>query len=419
MSLWRHHDFRRLWAAETISQLGTQVTLLALPLAAIVVLKASPFQVGLLGVFEFVPFLLVGLPAGVWVDRLRRRPILVAADVGRALLLGSIPLAHAFGALHLSQLYAVSLLAGVLTVFFDVAYQSVLPSLVGREHLVEGNAKLEGSRSAAQLAGPGLAGLLVGAITAPPAIAVDALSFFASAAFILRLRVDESGIAGAAPARRMRTEIAEGVRYVVGHPLLRAIASYTSLSNLFSTMAFAVLLLYEVRELGLSPGVVGLVLTLGNVGVLVGAFAAGRAARRLGVGRAIVGSAVLCGPAQLMIPLAPKAFPIPVLVAGQFLLGLGGVVYNVNQVSLRQTITPDHLLGRMNATMRFLVWGTMPLGALLGGALGGAIGLRPTLWVAGAGAMVAFVPLLLSTVRGLETFPDPALAPDAAPAFMS
>ena len=409
-SLWRHRDFMRLWSAETISQVGSQVTLLALPLAAILILDASAFEVGALSSIEFAPFLLVGLPAGVWVDRLRRRPILIAGDLGRAFVLASIPVAYWLDALTMPHLYAAAFLTGICTVFFDVAYQSYLPSIVERGQLTEGNAKLEISRSGAQLAGPGIAGGLVEVLTAPVAIAVDAVSYLGSALFVVRIRRPEPDVpAPAAEDRpRMRSQIMEGLRYVLGNPLLRPIAACTALSNLFNAMVTAILILFAVRELGLTAGAIGVALAIGNVGFLVGAFAAERIARRVGIGRAIVGSSVLFGLAGFAYPLATSATAVALLVAGGLLFGFGGVVYNVNQVSLRQAITPGRMQGRMNATMRFMVWGTMPLGALAGGALGGAIGLRQTLWVAAAGGFLAFVPPLFSPVRRLASIPEEA-----------
>jgi MFS family permease len=407
-SLWRHRDFMRLWAAETISQVGSQVTLLALPLAAILILDATAFEVGALSSIEYAPFLLVGLPAGVWVDRLRRRPILIAGDLGRAAVLASIPIAYWLDALTMTHLYAAAFFTGICTVFFDVAYQSYLPSLVERGQLTEGNAKLEISRSGAQLAGPGIAGGLVEVLTAPVAIAVDAVSYLGSALFVSRIRRPEPDVP-APPAEdrpRMRSQIMEGLRYVLGHPLLRPIAACTALSNLFSAMATAILILFAVRELGLTAGAIGVALAIGNVGFLVGAFAAERIAGRVGIGRAIVGSSVLFGLAGFAYPLATSATAVVLLVAGGLLFGFGGVVYNVNQVSLRQAITPGRMQGRMNATMRFVVWGTLPIGALAGGALGGAIGLRPTLWIAAAGGFLAFVPPLFSPVRSLVSIPE-------------
>jgi MFS family permease len=401
-SLWRDADFMRLWTAESVSRLGSQVSLLALPLAAITVLHASTFEVGLLSTAEFAPFVLVGLPAGVWVDRLRRRPVLIAGDLGRALALGSIPLAYALDVLSIGQLYAVGFVTGVLTVFFDVAYQSYLPSLVQREQLVEGNAKLEISSSGASIAGPGLGGGLIQLVGPALAVLADAASFLASALFVFLIRRPEP-----VPERRdrpagrrgaMRHEIVEGLRYVLGHRLLRWIAATTASANLFSSMITAIAVLYFVRQLHLSPGLIGLVLTTGNLGWLAGALLAGRLGGWLGIGRVIVVAIGLGGLGTLLIPLAPEAAPIPFLIAAQFLESFGGTAYNISQLSLRQAITPPRLHGRMNATMRFMVWGTLPLGAALGGALGGAIGLRQTVWIAAVASLLPVLPALRSSV---------------------
>jgi MFS family permease len=404
-SLWRDADFMRLWTAESVSRIGSQVSLLALPLAAITVLHASTVQVGLLSTVEFAPFVLVGLPAGVWVDRLRRRPVLIAGDLGRALALASIPLAYALDLLSIGQLYAVGFVTGVLTVFFDVAYQSYLPSLVRPEQLVEGNAKLEISNSGASIAGPGLAGGLIQLVG--PAIAVlgDAASFLVSALFVGLIRNREPAPAArAGPAPRpadgrggMRHEIAAGLRYVLGHRLLRWVAVTTATSNLFYSMISAILVLYMVRQLHLSPGLIGLILTTGNLGWLAGALLAGRLGGRLGIGRVTVAAIALCGPGALLIPLAPQAAPIPLLIASQFLVSFGSTTYNIGQVSLRQAITPASMHGRMNATMRFMVWGTLPVGAALGGTLGGAIGLRPTIWIAAVASLLPLLPALCSS----------------------
>ncbi len=337
--LWRHPEFRKLWTAETISQFGSQVTALGLPLAAILVLKASAFEVALLGTIEFLPFLLFALPAGVWVDRLPRRRILIVGDIGRAAALLSIPIAYALGVLSIWQLYIVGFVTGTLTVFFDVAYQSYLPALVDRDDIVEGNSKLEVSRSGAQIAGPGIAGALVELVTAPLAILVDALSFIGSALFVFLIRGPEEATSrrhdeAGQPRSGMRREVAEGLRYVLGHPYLRNIAAATGTSNFFSNMVTAIALVYFVRQLGLDPGTIGIVFAVGNVGFLAGAVLANRIAGAVGVGRAIIGSIFLSGPAGLLIPLAPRDAPIPFLVASGALLGFSVAVYNINQVSL-------------------------------------------------------------------------------------
>ena len=410
--LWRHGDFMKLWSAETISQIGSQVSGLALPFVAIVVLEASAFEVALLTVIEFAPFILISLPAGVWVDRLQRRPILVFADLGRALLLASIPVAYWADALTIWQLYGVGFAVGVLTVFFDVAYQSYLPALVARDHLVEGNSKLEVSRSGAQLAGPGLAGGLVEAVTAPVAVLVDAFSFLASALFLFRIRKTEQ-----APTRAerqagpgMKAEVLEGLRYVLGNRYLRWIAVSTATFNFFGSIIFAIVLVYAVRELELGPGVIGIVLAVSNVGYLAGALLANRLSRRFGVGPTIVigasGSIAL-----LLLAAAPKSNPIPFMIAAQAISSLGVPNYNITQVSFRQAITPERIQGRMNSVMRFVVWGVMPLGSLLGGALASWVSLRFAIWVGAIGMSLAVLPVLLSPVRTLREMPEPVEEP--------
>ena len=403
--LWRHGDFLKLWSAETISQVGTQISMLALPLAAILVLDASAFEVALLGTAQFLPFVLFALPAGVWVDRLPRRPILVASDVGRGLLLLTVPLAHAVDALTMWQLYAVVFGVGVGTVFFDVSYQSYLPSLVAREQLVDGNSKLELSRSASYVAGPGLAGVLVGAISAPNAILVDGLSFLASAVFLFRIHSVEERPARTARASLLN-ELWEGLRYLLGHRYWRPLAVSIALSNYFGQIAFVIFLVYAVRTLDLSPELIGLSLVPVGVGGLAAALLVGRLSRRFGVGPTIIGSAVAFGPATLALPLAPASQPLPVLLTGFALFGFAGIAFTITAISLVQTLTPERLLGRVNATRRFLVWGAIPLGTLSGGILASTIGLRPTLFVGAAGSLVCFLPILLSPLRHLREMPS-------------
>jgi MFS family permease len=405
--LWRHPDFLKLWAGQTISEFGTQFSLIALPLTAIYVLHASAFAVAALTIFEQLPFLLFALPAGVWVDRLARRPILIVGDAGRALALASIPIAYAAGALHMGQLFAVAFVVGVLTVFFDVAYQSYLPSLVERDQLVEGNSKLQGSASIAQLGGPGVAGPLVKLASAPYAILADVGSFIASSAFVLSIRRPETA-PGREPADRrgMKHELMEGLRYVLRHRHLRAIAACTANSNFFGNVAYAILFVYFVRRLDLSATLIGVMLSCSNLGLVLGAFTAGWIGRRYGVGRTLVWSAVAVGPSLLLIPAAPTGFPVPVLVVALMLFGFSGVVYNITQISLRQAITPERLQGRMNSVMRFIVWGVLPLGALLGGLLATTIGLRATLWIAGAGGSLSWLPVAFSPVRSLVQVPQ-------------
>ena len=406
--LWRRSDFLKLWSAETVSQFGTQISQLALPLAAIDVLHASAFEVAALTTVEFLPFLLVSLPAGVWVDRLPRRPILIAGDLARAGLLASIPIAYFFDALTIWQLYGVGFFVGIATVFFDVAYQSYLPSLVERRQIIDGNAKLEISRSGAQLGGPGVAGLLIGWLKAPAAILIDAFSFLGSALFIFAIRKTEASQADRAPRRKMRTELREGLSYVLRHPYLKNIAACTGLFNFFGSVGFAVLLVFARRELHLSPQAIGLAFTLGNVGPLLAALSANRISARLGVGRTIIASSILGGPMYLLIPFAtPGHAALAFLVPAILVLGFTNVVYNIAQVSLRQAITPERIQGRMNSVMRFIVWGTIPLGSITGGALASQIGLKQTLITGGVGCCLPFLPVLFSPVRSVREMPEP------------
>jgi MFS family permease len=409
LGLLRHPEFRKLWTAETISQYGTQVSALGIPLIAALYLNVTPFEFGLIATIEFLPFILLSLPAGVWVDRLRRRPILIVGDVGRGLALLSIPIAYELHALTIWQLYAVGFINGCFTVFFDVAYQSYLPSLVERDDILEGNAKLEISRSSAQMFGPGVSGFLIGILTAPVAIILDSLSFFGSAAFVFRIRKAEPPPVrhetGDGKGPGMRAEIAAGLRYVLSHAYLRYIAACTGISNLFSNMLFAVLVLYLVRELGVTAAELGIAFSVGSVGFLVGAVLANRIAARIGVGWTIIISAFVFGPSGILIAAAPRELALAGASLSLLVGGLAGAIYNINQVSFRQAITPQQMQGRMNATMRFIVWGTIPVGSLLGGYLGGTIGLRDTIWVGAIGGVFSAVPLLLSPLKSLREMP--------------
>ncbi len=407
--LWQHPDFLKLWSAETVSVFGSQITMLALPLTAVLVLGATPAQMGILGAVEMAPFLFISLFAGVWVDRWRLRPVMVIADLGRAGLLGSIPAAYAFGWLSIEYLFMVALLSGTLTVFFDVAYQSYLPVLVNRDQLVEGNGKLEISRSVAQITGPGLAGSLVQIASAPAAMAIDAVSFAFSAVFLGLIRHSEPAKLPHSEKRNIWKEIGEGLGVVFGNSYLRSIAACTGTSNLFGNIAGAVFTLYVVRELHLDAVLLGLIFGIGSVGALIGAFSAGWMARRFGLGWTIIGTSAVFGVGALAAPLAggPVWLIMLVLTGGYFITSWVGPIYNINQVSLRQAITPHRLLGRMNASMRFLVWGTMPIGSLLGGFLGEIIGLRMTLLVAALGTFLSVLPVLISPVRDLKEQPAP------------
>ena len=402
----------KLWLAATVSLMGSQVSQLAIPFIAAVVLDSSPLEVALLGTVEMAPFLLFALPAGAWLDRVRRRPVLIAGDLGRGLALLSIPIAYAAGGLTIWQLYAVGFITGSLTVLFDVADQSYLPALLGPEGLIEGNAKLSVPQAAAQIVGPGFAGGLIGLVGAPFAVIADAISFFASGGLISLIRKHEPK-----PERlvhtSLRQEIAEGLRYVLGNRYLRMIAGSTATSNLGTSMAFATFPIFAYRELGLNVTLVGIVFGLGALGVLLGALVSAGLSKTIGVGPAIVVSMFVGGPATVLIGLMPSNTPVAaaLLFGSVFLTGLTAVVYNVNQVSFRQAITPLDMQGRMNATMRFVVWGTLPIGSLLGGVLASFLPVRTTILVGAAVASAAFLWVLLSPVRSLRVIPSDGASP--------
>ncbi|MFC5720900.1 MFS transporter [Streptomyces gamaensis] len=403
-SPWRLRDFRLLLAGAAAGQAGAQVTLVALPLVAVLELEAPAFQVGLLTAAETAAFLLVGLPAGAWVDRMRKRPLLVRADVVRALAMASVPVAGAAGVLTMAQLYAVALVTGVATVFFDVAHQSWLPQLLPRERLVAGNGALEAVRSTAQVAGPGLGGGLVQLVGAHLAIVADACGYALSALFLLGVRKPESPPEPPAAGTSLRGEVMEGLRFVLGHPLLRVIAAATALGNFFTAVLMATQTVFLVRVLGLGPGAVGLMLSVSAVGGLVGALCAGTLAGRFGQARIIWLSAAASGPFALLWPLTGRG-TVALFAVASGAVFFGAVVYNVAQVSFRQALCPTRLLGRMNATLRFLMWGTLPLGALAGGALAEAFGARAALWLCAAGFLAVPLPLLLSPLRRMRELP--------------
>jgi predicted MFS family arabinose efflux permease len=411
--LWRHPDFLKLWAGETVSQFGSQVTQLAVPSVAILILHAGPFQVGLLSALEFLAFPTLGLVAGVYADRLTRRPIMIACDLGRLLALGSIPLAFALGNLTLAQLYAVALLAGIGTVFFDVAYQSYLPALVDRPNLIEGNTKLEVTGSAAQITGPAVAGFLIQWIGGAWAVLVDALSFAVSAlALGLITKPEPRPQPGTATGQTgFLAEMREGIEVVFKNPYLWRIAGCTATSNLGSNMVFgAVFLIFAYRELHLTAGVVGVIFAIGSCGWLAGAFLAAWSARTIGLGPTLAVSTLISGLGTMATPLASLGAPVVVLSLLGFINLTTIPIYNINQVSLRQAITPDRVQGRMNATMRTIVWGTIPVGALLGGILGTTIGVVETIIIGGLVSALAALWILLGPVVRLKEQPAPVSA---------
>ena len=413
-----HSGFRRLWFGQTVSEFGSQVTTLALPLAAVLVLHASTFQVGLLTTAGFAAFLLIGLPAGVWVDRVRRKSVMIVADLVRTLVLASIPVAYGLGVLTLGQLYLVTFIQGVATVFFDVAYMSYVPGLVGREHVVEANAKLQATVSVAQVSGPSASGLLIGLLSAPVAFVADAASFVVSVLSLITIREHEPKPEQVG-TRNLRREMAEGLRFVVRQPILRMIAGCTSTSNLFSSAIFAVSIVFLVRQVHLDASTIGLLTSVGAIGGIVGALSCGILRRWIGSARIIWVSITVCTPFGLLIPLTTPGTGVLFYAVGLFAISFGNVVYNVHQASFRQLLCPPRLLGRMNATIRFIVWGTLPLGGLLGGALGTWLGDRNALWVGtigmtlAAGWVLASPLLRMRDTESVPVDPDDGLAATA------
>lgn len=399
-SLWRHRDFILLWGGQTISEIGSAITQLMLPLTAVVVLRASTFEVGLLTSATTAAFALITLSAGAIVDRRTKRGIMLACDAVRTLIIGSVPLAWAFGGLTLGQLYAVALTAGVATVFFDVSYQSYLPVLLRQEHLMDGNGKLGVTQSLAQFAGPGLGGGLVAVVGAAGTITAGVVSYVVSVASLLAIRTREEPAAPAGGRRNLRAEIAEGLKFVLGHPILRKIVACTGTSNLFGAMAIAVEIVFLVRVLDVRPAFTGVLLAIGAFGGAIGGVLSGRLARWIGSARIIWFSILVFGLPQILAALAEPGWLVALFPLGFAAYLFSGVVYNVAQISYRQAVCPLRLMGRMNAAVRWIVWGTMPVGAVIGGALGATIGVRPTLWIAltgswAAGFWVFFSPLRL------------------------
>ncbi|WP_307840558.1 MFS transporter [Streptomyces sp. G44] len=406
-SPWRTADFRVLFSATALSQLGTNIGYVAIPIVAVTALDARPGQVGALATLSMVAFLLIGLPAGAWVDRMRHRRVLIAADLVRGSLYATVPLAWWLECLTLGQLYAVVLLTGCATVFFDVGSQSVLPQLVGRDGLVQANAAMVTLMAAGNVAGRGAGGGLLALLTAPVALVCTAVSYLASAARLTAVRGGDAppkpGPRGARP--HLGAQIAEGLRHVLGNKELRALALTASLGNLGSQIVNTMLPVLFVGELGLTPAALGLFWATGGVGLLLGARCARAVAARVGYGRTL-GLAGLClAPAGLLVPLVDRGPWLYVAGAGWLLALFKTGMDNVLGVSLRQRMTSDALLGRMNATFRFLLSGALAVGAAVSGLVGEVASVRGALWTGGVIMSVAFLPVFLSPVRGRRELP--------------
>jgi len=415
-SLFASRDFLLLLAGQTTSQLGAQVSGVAVPLLAVVTLHATALEVGMLGAASTIAFAVVGLPAGAWVDRIRRRSLLIASDLARAALLATIPLAAVFGILSLGQLLLVSLLAGVSRVFFDVGYRSYLPSVIGRDRVLAGNSSLEFVRASGQVAGPALGGVLVTLIGAASVLLVQAGTFVVSALCLLGIRAREDAPApsSAGRPRRMREEIAEGLGFVLRSRVLRATTVASALGNFSFAIASAVNMVFLSRTLGLSPALIGVVIAVGSVTVMIGAAFTTRLSRAVGSVRIVWLSLAFTAPLALLGAFAQPGWWTLLIVVGIAAGEFGQIVYAIAQVSVRQQVCPDRMLGRVNATMQVVVMGLFPLGAIVGGVLGDAVGARSTLIL--AGALLLLCPALLwRALRGLRDVSDLPGLPGAVP----
>jgi MFS family permease len=402
-SLWASPDFLKLWTAQTISELGSRITREGIPLTALLVLHAGAAQMGLLSALGGAAVLVFGLVAGVWVDRVRRRPILIAADLGRAAVLASIPAAALAGALGMGQLYAVAAAAGVLTVFFDVAYQSYLPALVERDQILVGNSKLALSTSLAEIAGPGLTGFLVQLITAPIAILFDAVSFVISAVLLAGIRRPESAPEQRPPGRLLAEALA-GLRWILADPVLRAIGLRSATAWVFHGFLGSLYMLYAIDILRLSPAVLGLVIATGGAGAMAGAWLAPRIERRFPLGPTFVATSAIYGLTTLLIPLAAAApaLAVALLAITQLIGDSALMVYSINELSLRQRVVPSAVLGRASSGMQLLARGVYPIGALLGGGIGARAGVVTALSIAAGGLLLSTLWLVASPLRRLR-----------------
>jgi MFS family permease len=408
-SILSHPDFRRLWTADLLSQLGSRLAMSAAPLLAVLTLNATTLQVSLLRTCETAAWLLFGLFAGAWVDRIRCLPVLVWADLGRAVLYGSIPVAAWFGVLSLTQLYVVLALSGLLTVLFDVAHSSYPPRLLTPDQLLPANAKLAANHSVAAVIGAGAGGFLVQWLTAAVTLGLNALSFVWSALWLRSIRTPEGR---PAPAERpdLRREIGDGLRYVFRHPLLRPITLNTTSTFLFQSANGAVMIVFLVREIHLSPSTIGLLSMTGLLGALAASWFTERLSDRLGDARALLLASVGLGVAFLLQALTGPGWGLLWYVGSTLLAAICIIVLAILQSSIRQRLTPPELQGRVSATTSFVAWGVAPIGSLLGGLLATAFTLRTTLWISGTGALLGAGFVVFSPLRTLRQIPTPATA---------
>jgi MFS family permease len=417
-SLWRNRDFILLWSGQTVSEFGSSVSQLAIPLAAVVLLKATTLQIGILSAMVTLPFLVFSLPAGAIIDRKVKHKLMMRCDIGRMLLVGSIPMVTIPGfGLHLTyvHLLVVAVLSGILTVFFDVSYQSYLPVLLDKDELIDGNGKLGTTGSIAQFAGPSAGGVLIGLLGVARAIAIDAFSYGVSALSLALIRKPEPAPQPRAEGRKLRHEIAEGLSFVVKHPILRMILATAATANFASSISTAMSMIFLVRVLHVNPGYVGLIWSLAAVGSTIGGVLVRYLSERVGSARIIWLAPLVFGFPVLLQPLAQPGWGVVLYVVSYFFFSVYGIVFNVAAISYRQAVTPPELLGRVTASFRFIVWGMLPIGAAIGGVVGSEWGVRQSIWIGVIGIWLSGVWLVFSPLRKMRDYSTSSASEDSEP----
>jgi Na+/melibiose symporter-like transporter len=402
---WQNRNFRRFWLASTASWFGSEIAELVLPLLAIITLSASAAEVGLLRTFQFLPFLIATLPVGVLVDRMARRPLMIGADLGRFVLVGTIPFAVWAGLDEMAFLYVIVFAAGVLTVLYQMADFAFVPTVVTREQLVDANGKLAASQSANEIAGKGVGGIIVQALTAPVAVLTGAFSYLVSALSLMTVAASEADTRRSTHRAPWR-EAVEGLQVVLRNRYVRPLLGEATTFNFFSEIFVLGLLLYAVRGLGLGPAEVGLVFTAGGVGSFLGAWFGARTTHRFGYGRVLLITLILGNSAPAAVVFATQGVALELLTGVFFVMGVGIGIANVHAVSLRQTVVSDELRGRVNAGYRLISWGAIPLGAALGGVLATELGSRDAMLIGAFGMPLATVWVGMSAIRRLATIDD-------------
>jgi MFS family permease len=403
-SVLRNRNFQFLWSGQTISAIGDQMTGLALPVLAVTMLQASEWQIGMMNAAGMSMFLLIGLPAGAWVDRWLKRRVMILADLVRMLVVLSVPLAWWAGILNMTFLIVGAAVISAANVFFDVAYQSVLPIMLPKEQMAKANSALETTKQTSMLAGPAVIGFLLTVFKPPLLMLVDSLSFLVSLISVSRIKMDESTIAKK-DRGKLSEEIIEGVKFVTKHPIIGRITASTSLFNFFTAGVHTLVPVLVLRNMDVSPALYGLVFTAAAGSGLVGALSAAKIGQRIGQGNTVILALVISGLATFgfaYAALVGNASALPLVIIAESVMSFGGLVYNITQVSARQALCPEHLLGRMNASIRFFVWGVMPVSALLAGAFSTWFGLTPVFFVGSVGAVLATWFIFASPLRGMK-----------------